>query len=74
MPDFLGEIRKRRLQWEGHVWRKEGTSWIQTIQDSMLEGKRPLGRPRKRWEDQVKGDIENFRHGKIWQELAMNRE
>jgi len=38
MSDILGEIRKRRHQLEGRAWRKEGT-WIQTIQNSVPEGK-----------------------------------
>jgi hypothetical protein len=39
------------------------------------EGKRPLGRPRRRWEDNIKMDLQEVRcGGKGWVELAQNRE
>ena len=39
-----------------------------------LEGKRPLGRPRRRWEDNIKMDLEEARRGcGDWMELAQDR-
>jgi len=37
-------------------------------------GKRPLGRPKLRWEDLVKRDIEYLGGGANWKDLAMNRD
>ena len=38
------------------------------------EGKRPLGRPRRRWEDNIKIDLQEVGGGGDWMELAQDRE
>jgi len=38
------------------------------------EGKRPLGRPRRRWEDNIKMDLREVEGGGDWIELAHNRD
>jgi hypothetical protein len=39
------------------------------------EGTRPLGRPRRRWEDNIKMDVEEVRGGRgDWMELAQDRD
>ena len=38
------------------------------------EGKRPLGRPRRRWEDKVKMDLQEVGGGGDWMELAQDRD
>ena len=38
------------------------------------EGKRPLGRPRRRWEDNIKMDLREVEGGGVWMELARYRE
>ena len=38
------------------------------------EGKRPLGRPRRRWEDNIKMDLHEVRGGGDWMELAQDRD
>ena len=38
------------------------------------EGKRPLGRPRRRWEDNIKMDFREVRGGGDWMELAQDRD
>jgi hypothetical protein len=38
------------------------------------EGTRPLGRPRRRWEDNIKMDLEEMGWGMDWIELAQNRD
>jgi len=47
---------------------------IKIVQENVPKGKRPLGRPRLRWEDRIKEDIENVRPGLDWKELALDRE
>ena len=37
------------------------------------EGKRPLGRPRRRWEDNIKMDLQEVGRGGDWMELAQDR-
>ena len=49
--NILRGIKSRRLRWAGHVARmEEGRSAIKIL-IANLTGKRPLGRPRRRWED-----------------------
>ena len=38
------------------------------------EGKRPLGRARRRWEDNIKVDLQEVNGGKDWIDLAQNRD
>ena len=38
------------------------------------EGKRPLGRPRRRWEDNIKMDLQDVGEGGDWMELAQDRD
>ena len=38
------------------------------------EGKRPLGRPRRRWEDNIKTDLQEVGGGGDWMELAQDRD
>jgi hypothetical protein len=38
------------------------------------EGRRPLGRPRRRWEDNIKTDLHEVGWGMDWIQLAQNRD
>jgi hypothetical protein len=38
------------------------------------EGRRPLGRPRRRWEHNIKTDLQEVRWGMDWNELAQDRD
>ena len=49
-------IKSRRLRWAGHVARMEEDKNAFNI----LTGKRPLGRPRHRWEDNIRMDLEEI--------------
>ncbi|KAL4153967.1 hypothetical protein QTP88_001800 [Uroleucon formosanum] len=68
-PDIIKEITKRRLMWGGHAWRKQGSLVRLVIEEEPI-GKRPLGRPRLRWEDCVKKDIKSIGPGIRWREVA----
>ena len=63
------------MQTQGHP---EKTQYIQmpTFNDGLhLQGKRPLGRPRRRWEDNIKMDLQEVGGGRgDWMELAQDRE
>ena len=53
-------IKSRRLRWTGHLARmKEGRSGFKTL-TSKPTGKRPLGRPRRRWDDSIRMDLEEI--------------
>ena len=53
-------IKSRRLRWAGHVARmEEGRSAFKILTGKPL-GKIPLGRPRRRWEDNIRMDLEEI--------------
>ena len=54
-------IKFRRLRWAGHVARMEKGRSAFKILRSKPAGKRPLGRPRDRWEDNIRMDLEEIR-------------
>jgi len=67
-------LKSRRLRWGRHVTRmgeRRGVYWILV---GKPEGKRPLGRPRRRWEDNNKMDLEVVGCGVMdWIELDQDR-
>ena len=71
-PDINAEINRRRLMWAGHAWRKEG-SFIKAVIKENPTGKRPLGRPRLRWEDRIKKDVKAVEPNTQWREAAEDR-
>jgi hypothetical protein len=49
--------------------------WVHRVSVGKPEGKRPLGRPRRRWEDNIKMDIEEVGGGRgDWMELVQDRD
>ena len=56
-PNIVRLIKSRRLRWAGHVARMaEGRSAFKFVTDKPIE-KRLLGRPRRRWEDNIRMEI-----------------
>jgi len=53
IPVFNGE----RMRWAGHVARMGDGRGVCRVLVGKPEGKRPLGRPRRRWEDNIKMDL-----------------
>jgi len=49
---------RRRMRWAGHVERVGEGRGVYRVLVGKLEGKRPLGRPRRRWEDNIKIDLQ----------------
>jgi hypothetical protein len=50
-------ITLRRLRWDGHVARMGESRGTYTVLVGKPEGRRSLGRPRRRWEDNIKMDL-----------------
>jgi hypothetical protein len=73
-PSIVRVVKSRRMRWAGHVARiGEGTS-IYRVLVLKPEGKRPLGRPRCSWEDNIKMDLrETGIEGAKWIRLAQDR-
>jgi hypothetical protein len=56
-PNIIRVIKSRRMRWAGHVARMgEGRSAYRVLV-GRPEGRKPLGRPRHRWEDNIKMDL-----------------
>jgi hypothetical protein len=56
-PNIVRVIKSRRMRWAGQVARMgEGRGAYRALV-GRPEGKRPLGRPRRRWEDNIKMDL-----------------
>jgi hypothetical protein len=56
-PNIVRVIKLRRLKWAGHVARMGEGRGVYRVLVGRSEGKRPLGRPRLRWEDNIKMDL-----------------
>jgi hypothetical protein len=64
-------IKSRRMRWAGHVARMSEKRNAYRILMGKPEGKRPLGRPRRRWVDNIKMDVREIRwDGMNWIDLA----
>ena len=55
-PNIIQVIKSRRMKWVGHVAHMGGRRGACRVLVGKPEGKRPLGRPRYRWEDNIKMD------------------
>jgi len=59
------------MRWAGHVTRMGWRRGVYRFLVGKREGKRPLGRPRLRWEDNIKMDLQDVGCGGMdWIELA----
>ena len=68
-------IHSRRLGWAGHVASMGERRGVYRVLVGKLEGKRPLWRPRCRWEDNIKMDFQEVGCGGLdWIELAQDRD
>jgi hypothetical protein len=73
-PTIVRVIKSRRMRWVGHVARMGEGRGVHRVLVGRPEGKRPLGRPRRRWEDNIKLDVwETGIDGANWIQLAQNR-
>jgi hypothetical protein len=67
-------VKSRRMRWVGHVARMEEKREVHRVLVGKPEGKRPLVRPRRRWEDNIKMDIQTVGGGRgDWVELDQGR-
>ena len=71
---LIGMVKSRRMGWAGHVARMGEGSGVHRVLVGKPEGKRPLGRPRRRWEDNIKIDLQEVEGGcEDWMELSQDR-
>jgi len=74
-PNVVQVIKSRRMRWARHVaCMREGRGMYRVLVGKP-DGKRPLGKPRRRWENNIKMDIQEVGWGGMdWIELAQDRD
>jgi hypothetical protein len=74
-PNIIRQVKSRRLRWAGHVARMGEGRNVYRVVERKPERKRPLERPRRRWEDGIKMDLTEIGwRGKEWIQLAQDRD
>jgi hypothetical protein len=74
-PNIVKVIRSRRIRWTGHASRRGYRRIAYRVLVGKPEGKRPLGIPRRRWEDYIKMDLRKIGwSGVNWIHLAQYRD
>jgi len=74
LPSIVGVVKSRRMRSAGHVARMGEGRGVYRVLVGKPEGKRPLGRPRRRWEDNIKMDLREVGGVGDWMELAQDRD
>jgi len=74
LPNIVQVVKSRRMRWEGHVARMGEGRGVHKVLVGKPEGKKPLGRPRRRREDNIKMDLQEVGGGGDWMELAQDRD
>ena len=75
LPNIVRVVKSRRMRWAGHVAHMWQGRWVYRVLVGKPDGKRPLGRPRRRWENNIKMDLQEV--GGCcgdWMELAQDRD
>jgi hypothetical protein len=72
-PNIVRVIKSRRMRWAGYMAHMGEGRGVCRILVGRPEGKRPLGRPRRRWEDNIKVDLREIGiDGANWIQLAQD--
>ena len=69
-PNIVWVIKSRRMRWAGHVARMGEYSGLYRVLVGKPEGRRQLGRPRRRWVDNIRTDLQKV---VIWTGLGWPR-
>ena len=74
-PNILRVIKSKRMRWAGHVARMGEERGAYRVLVGKPEGKRPLGRPRRRWVDNIRMDLQEVGCGYVdWIGLTHDRD
>jgi hypothetical protein len=73
--DIIKQVKSRRMRWVGHVARVGQERKVYKVLVGKPKGKRPFGRPRRRWEDGIRMDLREIGLGCVdWFRLAQDRD
>ena len=71
LPNIVRVVKSKRMRWAGHMAHMGEDSGVHRVLVGKPEGKRPLGSPRRGWEDNIKMDLQEVGGGRgDWTELA----
>jgi len=74
-PNIVWVIKMRRMRWAGHVVHMGEERGVYRVLVGKPEGKRPLGRPKHRWVDNIRMDLQEVGCGYMdWIGLAQDRD
>ena len=74
-PNIFQVIKSRRMRWAGNVARMGEEKGVYRVLVEKPVGRRPLGRPRRRWVDSIRMDLQEVRFGYMdWIGLAQGRD
>jgi hypothetical protein len=73
-PNIIRVIKSRRMRWAGHVAHIGEKRGAYNILVGKSEGRRQLGKPRHRWKDNIRMDLQEMGCGMHWSELAQDRD
>jgi hypothetical protein len=74
-PDIIRQFKSRQIRWAGHVACVGEEREVYKVLVGKPEGKRPLGRPRHRWEDEIRMDLGEIGLGGVdWIRLSQDRD
>ena len=71
-PNIVLVIKSRRMRWAGHVAHMDEEKGVYRVLVGRSEGRKPLGRPRHRWVDNIRMDLREVGCG-IWTGLSWPR-
>jgi len=74
-PNIVRVIKSRRMRWAGHVARMVEERVVYRVLVGKPEGRRPVRRPRRRWVDNIRTDLQEVGYGYMaWIGLAQDRD
>ena len=75
LPNIVRVVKSRRMRWPGHMAHMGEDRGVHRVLVGKAEGKRPLGRPRRGWEYNIKMDLQEVGGGRgDWMELPQDRD
>jgi len=75
LPNIVQVVKSRRMRWVGHVAPMVEGRGVHRVLVGKPEGKRPMRRPRRRWKDNIRMDLQEVGGGcGDWMELAQDRD